>query len=77
MATVPPPPCSDFDGTGFVEVSDVMAVASRWRLTAANPNPDNDANTPNYEPAYDPNGDGRITVLDVMGVAAYWGQSCP
>lgn len=43
----------------------------------ANPDPDNDPATPNYEARYDRNGDGVITMLDIMGVAAYWETSCP
>ena len=66
----------DFDRNGRVDVGDVMEVAIRWRLTAANPDPDNDPATPNYEPRFDPDEDERITVVDIMTVSAQWGQSC-
>jgi len=52
-------------------------VAARWRLTAANPDPDGDPSTPNYGAAFDRDGDGEITVADIMEVAARWDQSCP
>ena len=68
--------CYDFNGNGVVDVGDVMAVAVRWGLTAANPNPDGDLSTPNYEAKYDVNGDGVITVVDIMTVAAQWGRTC-
>jgi hypothetical protein len=51
-------------------------VAGRRRLTAANPDPDGDPNTPNYGAAFDRDGDGVITVVDIMDVAAGWGQGC-
>ncbi|HBY94150.1 MAG TPA: hypothetical protein DEP84_09345 [Chloroflexi bacterium] len=76
-ATTPPPACIDLTGDGWVDTLDVMAVVSRWGLTVANPDPDNDPATPNYEARYDRNGDGVITMLDIMGVAAYWETSCP
>jgi hypothetical protein len=67
----------DFDGNGKVDRGDVMEVTIRWRLTAANPDPDGDDSTPNYEEEYDVNGDGVINVVDIMTVAAQWGQTCP
>jgi len=76
-ATATQIPCSEFTGDGQVDVNDIMAVVTRFRLTAANPDPDNDPNTPNYEARFDPTGDGLITMLDVMAVATYWGQPCP
>jgi uncharacterized repeat protein (TIGR01451 family)/CSLREA domain-containing protein len=69
--------CYDFNGNGVVDVGDIMEVAIRWGLTAANPDPDNDPSTPNYEENYDVNGDGVVTVVDIMTVAAQWGQTCP
>lgn len=56
-----------------------MAVAIRWRLTAADPDPDHDENTPNYEQKYDvaPDiPDGIINILDIMTVQAHWGEEC-
>ena len=69
--------CYDFDGDGEVGVADIMAVAARWRLTAADPDPDGDPATPNYEPYFDVDEDGRITIVDIMLVAAQWGEPCP
>jgi Ca2+-binding EF-hand superfamily protein len=69
--------CFDFNGNGAVDIGDIMQVAIRWLLTAANPDPDNNPATPNYEAQYDVNGDGVITVVDIMMVAAQWGQTCP
>jgi len=69
--------CFDFNGNGAVDVGDIMQVAVRWLLTAANPNPDGDDSTPNYEEKYDANKDGVINVVDIMMVAAQWGQTCP
>jgi hypothetical protein len=59
-----------------VDVADIMQVASRWRLNAANPDPDNDPTTPNYEPRFDLDGDGDIDIVDIMRVAAHWGETC-
>ena len=56
---------------------DIQAVAARWRLTAADPDPDADPSTPNYGAAFDQDGDGVITVADIMRVAAAWGNECP
>ena len=69
--------CFDFNGNGAVDIGDIMQVAVRWLLTAANPDPDNNPATPNYEDKYDANGDGVINVVDIMMVAAQWGQTCP
>lgn len=68
--------CYDFDGDGWVTIADIMAVAARWRLTAANPDPDGYSATPNYEFYFDVDDDGRITVVDIMQVATQWGQTC-
>ncbi len=69
-------PCYDFNNSGIIDVVDTMAVAARWPLIAANPDPDGNPATPNYEPLYDVNGDRVITVLDIQAVAARWLQSC-
>ncbi|MFQ5857510.1 MAG: dockerin type I domain-containing protein [Anaerolineae bacterium] len=69
--------CPDLDGDRQVGIADSQAVAGRWRLTAANPDPDGDPNTPNYGAAFDRDGDGEITVADIMEVAAQWDQGCP
>ncbi|MCX6028765.1 MAG: dockerin type I domain-containing protein [Chloroflexi bacterium] len=70
-------PCPDYDGDGQVTVADVQAVATRWRLTAANFDPDGNPATPNYAPAFDLDGDGVITVLDIQAAAAQLGAACP
>lgn len=72
-----PMACPDFNNDKQVDLADVTAVVSRWTLTAANPDPDNNPSTPNYEARYDVDGDGVITLLDIMAVAAHWGQACP
>ena len=71
--------CFDFNDNKVVDVHDVAQVAARWRLTAAIPDPDLDATTPNYEPRFDTDGDGVITVRDIMAVADRVGvyQNCP
>lgn len=63
-------------GDRQVGSGDIQAVAARWRLTAADPDPDGDPATPNYSAAFDRDGDGSISVADIMGVAAGWGD-CP
>ncbi len=68
--------CPDFQPPVGVDIGDVMAVAARWRLTAENPDPDNDPNTPNYEAQYDLIRDGIITILDIMTVVVHWGKTC-
>lgn len=68
--------CYDFDRDGQVDVDDVQSIASRWRLKTANPDPDNDENTPNYEDQYDVVYDGIIDIRDIMTVAATWGEQC-
>ena len=72
VVTVP----GDFNGDGVVDAMDVQAVATRWLLTAANPDPDGNPATPNYETRFDLDGDGVITVADIMRVAAVWGTVC-
>lgn len=77
LPTDAPFACSDFDDNRQVDTADVMAVVSRWPLTATNPDPDNNPNTPDYEARYDVDGNGVITTWDIMAVATYWGQACP
>lgn len=70
--------CYNFDGDEAVDIDDVVAIASRWHLTAANPDPDGNPLTPNYELYFDLHpDDGIITVQDIMLVSAQWGQPCP
>ena len=72
-----PPACYDFDGDGQVDIDDVMQVASRWRTFCSNPDPDNDPDTPNYDPVYDIDKDCDIDIVDIMKVVVHWGESCP
>jgi hypothetical protein len=58
-------PCSvDFNGSGIVDIGDVMRVANCWRST-----------DPACDP-YDLDDDGKITIVDIMLVAADWGNPC-
>ncbi|MEA3335707.1 MAG: dockerin type I domain-containing protein [Chloroflexota bacterium] len=57
----------DFDDSGQVDANDIQAVASRWQLTAANPN---------YETRYDVIFDGIINMQDIMTVSGYWNHVC-
>jgi murein DD-endopeptidase MepM/ murein hydrolase activator NlpD len=72
IATIPGDVIADCQ----VDIADIQAVASRWRLKASNPDPDNDPTTPNYETRFDVDEDGDVDVADVMHVAARWGQIC-
>ena len=69
-------PCSDVTADGQVNVDDLTAVAQRWLLTAANPDPDNDPLTPNYALLYDLNADSVIDIVDIMLVARRWLETC-
>jgi hypothetical protein len=57
----------DLDGSGQVDVADVMEVASRWGMT------DQDAD---WDARYDADGDGDTDVVDIMLVVARWGEAC-
>ncbi len=52
---------------GIVDIQDIMAIASHWRMT------DED---PDWDPRYDLNGDGIITVVDIMMAVVHWGETC-
>lgn len=61
-----PTPCVlpfDLDGSGQVDLADIMLVAAFW-------------NDPDGVPQYDLDGDGDVDVVDIMQVAAAWGQAC-
>ena len=60
-------PDYDFNRDCDVDIEDIMEVASRWRMTNADPG---------WDARYDLDGDGVITVVDIMIVAADWGESC-
>lgn len=66
----------DVNDDGVVDINDIMAVAARWRTSEANPDPDGDPSTPNYEARYDLDGDKDIDIVDIMQVAAHWGGTC-
>ena len=72
IATIP----GDVIADCRVDIADIMEVAIRWRLNAANPDPDNDPITPNYETLFDLDRDGDIDIVDIMMVAAHWGERC-
>ena len=69
-------PFGDLDGDCSVEIDDVMLVASRWRTSCANPDPDNNPATPNYDARYDLDDDCDIDIVDIMLVVAHWGGIC-
>jgi len=65
MMAVEVDPCRvDFNGSGIVDIGDVMRVANCWR---------------SVEPACDPfdlDSDDNINIVDIMLVAAHWGETC-
>jgi YD repeat-containing protein len=66
----------DVNGDGSVDIADIMEVASRWRTSCGDPDPDGDPSTPNYNSLYDLDGDCDIDVIDIMLVVAHWGEAC-
>jgi len=66
----------DLDNDADVDVDDIMLVASRWRTSCDNPDPDNNPDTPNYESHYDLDGDCDIDIVDIMLVVTHWGETC-
>jgi immune inhibitor A len=67
----------DLDCDGEVNIDDVMMVASRWRTSCEMPDPDNNPETPNYDPLYDIDDNCIINVVDIMLVVKHWGETCP
>ncbi len=59
--------CFDFDGSGIVEIGDIMLIVNAWRTTE---------NDPGWDERSDLDGDGVISVVDMMKVVAMWGESC-
>ncbi|MBC8263854.1 MAG: hypothetical protein H8E47_06990 [Anaerolineales bacterium] len=58
-------PCDvDFDGSGVVDVGDIMYVANCWRSADSACDP------------YDLDSDVDIDIVDIMLVAAQWGNTC-
>lgn len=66
----------DFNGDCNVDIDDIMEVASRWRTSCENPDPDNNDETPNYDAFHDVNNDCIINIVDIMMIAARWGDTC-
>ena len=66
----------DLDSNRQVNVADIMMVASRWRTSCYNLDPDNDLDTPNYEGRYDLDHDCDIDIVDIMLVVVNWGERC-
>ncbi len=75
IITSPYPP-GDLNQDCAVDIDDIMLVASRWRTYCDNIDPDNDPDTPNYDPLYDRDGDCDIDIVDIMLVVIHWGKTC-
>ncbi|MBI3942359.1 MAG: PKD domain-containing protein [Chloroflexi bacterium] len=58
----------DFDGNRLVDAADISAVAARWRLSQANPDPDGDPFTPNFATIFDIDQDGTIRINDIQSL---------
>ncbi|MGA9348912.1 MAG: S8 family serine peptidase [Anaerolineae bacterium] len=71
-----PAACYDFKDPPGVGIEDVMQVASRWRTSCNNPDPDNNPDTPSYDPIYDIDDDCDIDIVDIMLVVKHWGETC-
>lgn len=72
---VTPVVCPDVVTPPGVDTLDIQAVAAHWPLTAANPDPDGNPATPNYEARYDIDQDGDVDVVDIMLASAQWGTT--
>jgi hypothetical protein len=57
----------DFDFNCVVNVADIQEVATRWRMTDADPD---------WNPRYDLDKDGNSDIVDIMLVVAHWGETC-
>ena len=66
----------DVNDDGVVDINDITEVAARWRTSEANPNPDGDLATPDYDAEHDVDGDKDIDIEDIMLVATHWGDLC-
>ena len=67
----------DLNCNGDVYIDDIVLVASRWHTYCDNRDPDNNPNTPSYEPYYDLDHDCDIDIVDIMKVVAHWRETCP
>jgi len=61
-------PLGDVNADCQVDMTDIMAVVSRWKLQRGDPD---------YLKAGDLNDDGLINVADIQMAAAQWGVACP
>ena len=59
--------CPDLDGSGGVDIADIMLVAALWHTAVGDPG---------YDPTYDLDSNGRIDIVDIMLVAVHWGENC-
>ncbi len=59
--------CPDLDGSGDVDIADIMLVAAIWHTAVGDPD---------YDPDYDLDSNGKIDIVDIMLVARHWGETC-
>lgn len=57
----------DLNGDCLVDITDIQAVASRWRVRLGDKA---------YNVVYDLDFNSRINIVDVMSVVAEWGSAC-
>lgn len=62
------PACPDLDGSQWVDVGDMAAIAGQWQAHSA---------SPGWNPIYDRDNDGNVDVADIALVAQRWGEHCP
>jgi hypothetical protein len=62
----------DLNCDGAVNIIDIVLVAARFGTSQANPDPDGNVNTPNYNALYDLDGDRLIEIADIQTIAALW-----
>jgi hypothetical protein len=59
--------CQDFNQSGFIEITDIQTIASRYGATAG---------TTRYGVDYDLDCNGSINILDIQREASLFGQRC-
>ncbi len=59
-------PCPDFDGSGFVDIGDLLRLIESWGQ-----------DDPAVDIAPPPFGDGLVDALDLEVLMSYWGQEIP
>lgn len=57
----------DFDGSGLVDVNDLIAISGRWLWTST---------VPGWDPLFDLHPDNRIDIVDIQLAAAQWNRVC-